>query len=466
MNRGIQKPVPAGTQWEYRLTRLRFFQGQFVRRGIDVWPQGLKGDKLTELDVFGVSFDPQLRRRLEVIEGKTSSGRGGEIDRLIWVRGLSVLASAADVGIAKLKVDERTRQLARRLGVSVLDEQAVAAAESSLGIESDDWVGMHDPAFGETVIKPLREAIGKSNELNNAGKFLFGSYWFTDEFTRLKQLRTLFRLAQEAAGKIDDRLITLAVGEGSVLFAVAAYTVAAWHDQYSADDFGRFVTRELQSGVADEDNLRRLLRRIDEMHRQDVENLHRAYTEAGMARLIIPARHLESEILRPPEWTEGFLDLTARLRAQPQLASAVLRTLDLRLAHRLGSPRSPAKLEATWAGAANAVNQVADTIERFLTSLWLAPASAFNGNSKRRDREAPADEGTVARATTTAPLEPASAPAAADTYRPETSEARRDRKRTSSSEATPRQESWIPDGPPETNPSPVPAPESEERAAK
>ena len=67
--------------------------------------------------------------------------------------------------------------------------------------------------LGETVIKPFERLSGKSEELNRAGKFLFGSYWFTDEFTRLKQLRTLFRLAQEQLGKIDDRLVTLAVGD-------------------------------------------------------------------------------------------------------------------------------------------------------------------------------------------------------------------------------------------------------------
>src|SRR6266699_2156226 len=89
--------IPQGTQWEYRLTRLRFYQGQFVRRSIDIWPQGLSGDrsdKLAEIDTIAVSFDPQLRRRIEVMEGKTSANRSGEIDRTIWLRGLGTLVSA------------------------------------------------------------------------------------------------------------------------------------------------------------------------------------------------------------------------------------------------------------------------------------------------------------------------------------------------------------------------------------
>ncbi len=376
MPRGTITP---GTQWEYRLTRLRFYQGQFVRRSIDIWPQGLGNDnnKLAELDALAVSFDPQLRRRIEVIEGKTSAGRSGEIDRVIWLRGVGTLVSADDVVIAKIKVDDRTRHLARRLQVSVLDEQAVAAAERALDIQADDWVGMHDPEFGERIIKPLREALGKAAELKRPGRLLFGSYWFTDEFTRLKQLRTLFRLTANPLGKVDDRLITLAVGEATVLFALAAYSVASWHDQYSPDAFNRFLTHELSSGVADADHLHRLLQRIDDIHKQDIEAVHNAYIAGGVARAVLPVRSLEADILRPPEWTEGFLDLVARLRAHPHLATAVIRTLDLRLAKRLGSTRQTTKVQRGWQSDIDTVTHLAETIERFLISVWRAPGPAY-----------------------------------------------------------------------------------------
>ncbi len=320
----LRGSISPGTQWEYRLTRLRFYQGQFVRRSIDIWPQELRGDKLAELDAIGVSFDPQLRRRIEVIEGKTSAGRSGEIDRVIWLRGISTLVPANDVVIAKTRVDDRTRHLARRLRVSVLDEQAVATAERALEIQDDDWVGMHDPEFGEHIIKPLREALGKAAELNRAGK-----------------------------------------------------SVASWHDQYGPDAFNRFLTHELSSGVADVDNLRRILHRIDDLHRQDIEAVHNAYIAGGVARAILPVRSLEADILRPPEWTEGFLDLIARLRAHPHLATAVIRTLDLRSAERLGSTCETTKVQRGWQSDIDTVTNLAETVERFLISVWSAPGPAY-----------------------------------------------------------------------------------------
>jgi len=253
----------------------------------------------------------------------------------------------------------------------------VATAERALEIQDDDWVGMHDPEFGEHIIKPLREALGKAAELNRAGKFLFGSYWFIDEFTRLKQLRTVFRLSADQLGKIDDRLIKLAIGEATVLFALAAYSVASWHDQYGPDAFNRFLTHELSSGVADVDNLRRILHRIDDLHRQDIEAVHNAYIAGGVARAILPVRSLEADILRPPEWTEGFLDLIARLRAHPHLATAVIRTLDLRSAERLGSTCETTKVQRGWQSDIDTVTNLAETVERFLISVWSAPGPAY-----------------------------------------------------------------------------------------
>jgi hypothetical protein len=122
------------------------------------------------------------------------------------------------------------------------------------------------------------------------------------------------------------------------------------------------------------------LRRIDDIHRQEIEKVHSTYTAAGIARLVVPLRNLETEILKPPEWTQGFLDLTARLRGQPHLASAVLRTLDLRLAQRLGSDKSIEKVQAFWAPQKEAVERMASTIERFLVTVWGAPERSFQNS--------------------------------------------------------------------------------------
>jgi hypothetical protein len=100
--------LPLGTLFEYRIGRLRFCQGYFVRRSIDIWPVRLEGDKLAELDLLAVVFDPQLRRSVEIVECKTGQGGEGEVDRVVWLRGLAPLNSARTLTFAKLRVAERT----------------------------------------------------------------------------------------------------------------------------------------------------------------------------------------------------------------------------------------------------------------------------------------------------------------------------------------------------------------------
>jgi predicted RNase H-like nuclease len=78
---------------------------------------------------------------------------------------------------------------------------------------------------------------------------------------------------------------------------------------------------------------------------------------------------LESDILRPPEWIEEFLDLIARLRAFPHLATVVIRTLDLHFAERLGSTREMRKIQRGWQSDIDTVKHLAETIERFLITV-------------------------------------------------------------------------------------------------
>jgi len=63
---------------------------------------------MAELDCLSLSFDPQLRRRLELIEAKTTRGGTGEIDRVLWLVGASRLIGADDAAFAKTQIADRS----------------------------------------------------------------------------------------------------------------------------------------------------------------------------------------------------------------------------------------------------------------------------------------------------------------------------------------------------------------------
>jgi hypothetical protein len=67
---------------------------------------------------------------------------------------------------------------------------AVAAAEKAAEVDPTDWVGYADPELCDKIVKLARAHLTSNDPLRRAGKFLFGTFWFSDEFTRIKQLRT------------------------------------------------------------------------------------------------------------------------------------------------------------------------------------------------------------------------------------------------------------------------------------
>jgi hypothetical protein len=406
--RGGREANEIGASWEYRLARLRFMQGFFVRRAIDVWPDGLQGNQLAELDVLATSFDPRTRRRTELIEAKSGSG-AKEVDRVMWMRGMAAYTGVDEVTFAKVRVDARVRQVARRVRVNVLDEAAVIAAEKAAGIDPDDWVGYADPQLGETVAKAARAHLNSSDPLRRAGKFLFGSFWNTDAFARIQQLRTLAGLLHEHHDQVDPTAFVFACNEVVTLTALSTLEITNWRGQYEPAEFQKFATEQLTGGLGRPDGLRRVLAQVDAMNHQFIEDLHDEYTAAGVARISRRIPQLQQELLRVPEWAEAFMDLSARMQEHSGISMHVLRILDLRAARRLGSTRDTSKITKAWAGDAQRVEDTADLIEKFCVSGWGLPEHGLEPVNARR--VAPAEPPRDSTSSTIAPAGQAVQPA-------------------------------------------------------
>lgn len=375
--------VPEGTEFEYRVARLRFTQGYFVRRSIDVWPRSTNGDKLAELDCLALAFDPQLRHTVEVIECKTSPRGGGEIDRLIWLRGVSQLVGTPAVTFAKTGVAERSRELARRLRVDMLDGPTITTLEKDLGIEATRWPGFHNPELGETVVKRARRELNSAPELQRAGKYLFGSFWFTDDFARVKQLRTLVRLLAVHKDTLPPEALLLGAGEAVVLFVLSTLSLCSWLFQQREIDFRRMVSDELSAGLGDSRNLRLLLRRLDSLQQDQIEQVHTAYAERGFARAIVPRKNLEEEVLKPPEWVDAYVDLLLRLSKRPHIATDLVRWADLWAAQLLGAETGPADFVDLFPLGHEELQDHFSLILAFLVRVWGLPTHLAGLNGRQ-----------------------------------------------------------------------------------
>ena len=81
------------------------------------------------------------------------------------------------------------------------------------------------------------------------------------------------------------------------------------------------------------------MRRIDRLQRDQIDGLHSAYGAAGSGRLVYPMKNLETEILTPPEWIEGFMNLISRVARRAHLANEVMLWVDLWSVDLLGAPQ-------------------------------------------------------------------------------------------------------------------------------
>ncbi|RRR70931.1 MAG: hypothetical protein EI684_12350 [Candidatus Viridilinea halotolerans] len=372
--------IPVGTLFEYRVARLRFIQGSFVRRSIDIWSNTQEGQQLAEIDCLAISFDPQIRRTVELIECKTNTGKQKEIDRLVWLKGMGAYIKTDTVSFAKLKVASHTRDFARQIGVNIQDESAIATSEYSLRISKDWWPGFHNPEFGEQVVKPARKVLTSSHELHRAGKYLFGSFWFTDDFTRIKQLRSLYRLLIENSNKISPDALRLGLGEATTLFVLTTLSVASWQNQMAPNDFRSLLSQELSTGLGDPQSLRMLLRRIDNIQRHQIESLHEAYQETGKGRIPFVVRSLETDILTPPEWIEGYIELISRFSRRPNLANNILRWIDLWSAELLGYKISRNDL-SLFENHRTSLESATEVVIAFLSRMWDVPDKILDKNA-------------------------------------------------------------------------------------
>jgi hypothetical protein len=169
---------------------------------------------------------------------------------------MGTLTDADTVTFAKPRVAPRSRGFAQRLQLQVLDEASIVSAEQGLDISPDLWIGFHDPVFGEEIVKPARSTLTSSPELRRVGKYLYGLFWFVDDFARIKQLHTVFQLLTKNAPNLPRDALRLGVGEATTLFALTVFSIALRRYEYAEEEFRQRLVAELSSGLGDPKGLR------------------------------------------------------------------------------------------------------------------------------------------------------------------------------------------------------------------
>lgn len=153
----------------------------------------VKRRSLTDLDVLGIKYD-KLFTPFRVV-GDCKSGKNiSDVNRLFWLRGIKDYFGADQAYFIHPTVGSHTRGIAPKLGVRILDEDALSSAENNLDV-ANFALPLADGSVYEAIIKlwgidvpegakPTEQQL----EFKKVYSFLSYSYWYIEQHRNILSL--------------------------------------------------------------------------------------------------------------------------------------------------------------------------------------------------------------------------------------------------------------------------------------
>jgi hypothetical protein len=323
-----------GTRAEVRVAQAWFWDGHYVRRGIDLQHRfGAEVSTVTDLDVLGYSLESSLKHHKYIGEVKTgkSNNTPRPLDRALWMRGLrEIIAAEGGEVTTAFKVSASVRDSCRRLGVTVQHFDDLAAREIRLQIAQFNDVGSQGDSIA-SIRKEVQAFVKSDRTLERAYWFLVSEVWFLEPFDALKRTLGLIRElgkvwppethqdAMQAARWFFAEAISIATLNLAIVTGSAV--------SMDARTFEETAKAQLASGDIPSYAIRNISDRIDEYIGKILTSIDApAEIKVSAMGAFLPV---------PPEYAEPLLELVSRLATEPVATARLPRQLDAVLFERL-----------------------------------------------------------------------------------------------------------------------------------
>jgi len=301
---------------EYRVMRLLFYRGFFVRRHLTLksyfYPESVD---VTDIDVLGIRFSDDFSPEVTICECK--SGRSnGTVDRVLWLLGLSKYFGAHTPIIIRQEISGKIKNFANEVGVFPLDLKNLKELEQQNEIVENEWVGPFDFEYYDKRLEEYYRLVKNQPNLSKIYWFLRSRFWYTDNSTRLKQAMTALEIALK---NIESDVNKWLIYETSILLSLALMYLCNQVYTLNKKERETYITNILTTGLGSPEIGKKILDATYGL----VTTLIREKTGESI--------YLEEKYLRlvPPEYTKALIDLIDRLIQKPNLAINVPRFLDL-----------------------------------------------------------------------------------------------------------------------------------------
>jgi hypothetical protein len=366
VSRGETTPgLDAGDKAEVRVAQVWFWDGYYVRRGVDLQKHfSREALSVTDLDLLGYSISPALTWRKQIGEVKSgkSSATPRPLDRALWARGLRELvqAEAAEITTA-FQASSDLREFTRTFGVTIQHFSDLEAREQRLNIVDLDEHGSQGESIA-VAVKSAHAQFKKDAELERAFWFLRSEVWFLDPVDAIKRnlglLRQLKTRWSEQLNHDELHALRWAYAESISILGLHLTLVAGTAVTMSPNPFNELMTAKLATGDV---SLRAMEKLADKVDEYVISLLKKTDASLELRTSALGA-------FRPtePEYAEPLIELIQRISSQTAATSRLPRQLDMLIFERLVRGRNPRVEVVRRLGYGPASERFIRTIAAFL----------------------------------------------------------------------------------------------------
>ncbi|GAB3488322.1 DNA-binding response regulator [Flexivirga lutea] len=326
--------LDAGVLAEIRVAQAWFWDGYYVRRGVDLQHRfGSEVSTVTDLDVLGYTFDPSLTCHKQIGEVKTGTSKSTPrpLDRALWSRGLRELVGAERGEITTaFSTSGAIRDACRRLGVTIQNMNDLEARENRLAIGNVNDVGSQGVTMA-VLRKDVLSFVKSDAMLERGYWFLLSEVWFLEPSDAVKRTLGLIR----ELGKVwppDTHLDATRAARWFFAEAISIVTlnlaiIAGEANTMDAATFRDMATARLATGDVPFYAMRKQAERVDEYVAKILNSLDApADVRTSAMGAFLPVA---------PDYTEPLLELISRLAAEAAATARLPRQMDAMLFERL-----------------------------------------------------------------------------------------------------------------------------------
>lgn len=365
--------LDAGTKAEVRVAQAWFWDGYYVRRGVDLQHKfGSDVSSVTDLDLLGFSFDAALKVHKHV--GEVKSGKSNStprpLDRALWARGVRELVGAETAEITTaFRTAPGIRDLCQQLGSTVQHFDDLDAREQRLRIVDVNDTGSQ----GETIVLLRKKvlAFAKTEPALERGYwFLVSEVWFLEPFDALKRTLGLIRelgKSWPATSHVDA--VTSANWFFAEAVSIATLNLAIIAGQANTMDAASFRQRAaalLSQGDVPYAAVAKLSELFDEYLGKILTSVNApAEVRVGAMGAFNPTE---------PEYAEPLIELISRLASDAATCAVLPRQVDFLMYERLVRHRRPALGLLSRLGISPATERLIKLIAAFLRGQFALPS--------------------------------------------------------------------------------------------